>query len=1491
MDALAFTSGFFPIHGVAARCIKARNFRIIRRGRSSQNTSTTCPQVHNRLGCQGRALCPCSLAASLHSSISSKKWGRLRFTNCYAQLGEDNASIDEGSNLVFHSLSSSKPTVWNPSYKRRLNKAGVGGDFQYHDTALSALQSGVYGLCDSHDATVSRRAFLKSLINGRMKDIGYNPGTSGAGDDGNGTGGRRGYGGGSDGDSNFGPSESWGWNGIVLAGTRGWVFIAAAITLVSSIFAQVFRTTGTPASRSGGSITSTPTASNQNSSTTATADSDGVKLHLQKGGSLSNASSARSFRGSKNKSPKKGNESTSVWSFALSDQAGLWTQDEDSNELEYRRCFQGVLYPPLPANSRAFYRKAAKKVARKVGDWVETVDAEDEASYQLLNETLESGGLEGMIPKPEAEPSTSNGHIPSEDEVYGLRDELKNVHRLLKRSETKRHEAIQKLKQNSVDFEEKELALRAKIKTQEDANQKIRVKLRKIDTERVALMRTLESAKGSFSAMNPEIEEVNGHVNELSNEIQTYRTSLRLMENQLVLTTRERDAVVRRMDILIRDVHDMECVLDVAQQSQELIVGSENEAFAEKIKKTDNCIQSLQRFDMKPNGGRQLSPIQEVNQRVVIVFKKLLSEMRRSFMQSSKCVSRLEAIQVDFANALQIEKDLKEQLGILKEQLETIEEEKKTSESVMASLQNDLVNVHQQLDGNADHEEKLTQAIAELTSNKDEISEMARKFKREIDDVENLLGALDSTKELILETTPGDMGVEHIVMLENCISGLQHQQLALADSTSPVTESISNRLVNVFEELLMQTKQCLVKSEDAKKSLKRVEEDLNGALAQEQSLNFTLEGLKAQISEMSNTKCNLSNDVSLLKSEMEEKVRNLDQLKMELNELDTARNEQAKEISSLQDELEIKKQMVEDSKEAEFKLMEAINTITEERDDLLTKLDINEADLGQWKASLEEVVVDRKRVEEERDTLQAEKTKLETQLSGLAHRINDFESENSRLNSVAQTLRSNLDNERREKEQLEQEAEDIVDQRTDLQETFTSEVQGLKERLEDAQQDCIKLKETCEALEQAKVTLEKQLEDEHEKFNSQLEKLKEQHQAKAGPSAQTEGTVMVVPESPFFEQDRVERSQSALPQMDDNAPSQRPPYSSEIVPMDYNDELDEPESSKVRNWLEQAEVIDPWGSVPSERDVVTAPLDKNTDEILETLMPATGAMREQRIFRRSSWPQDMTNALSDNLFGAAQELVDMTTATLALAAEKNGLEQELSDVRQAITEARGQLEEREAEVGELTEHFLQVYQIASDLATDNEEQSNELRELRLMYERQKQDIEIRDERLTYLETEFAMLNKAPPRIPISKNHYSESVSSFPGAPVMPPVPTPFRGSQRPAVREFTNELTSRMNSFNGTGYESLVDMAGRSPRLDAPGTPSVVGAGLDPVRPRAQSSATNISVPTNQYDEADIRSMNYSIDDMSSLSGADDEDGSTAGYPEDDRQPIHVDSL
>lgn len=160
------------------------------------------------------------------------------------------------------------------------------------------------------------------------------------------------------------------------------------------------------------------------------------------------------------------------------------------------------------------------------------------------------------------------------------------------------------------------------------------------------------------------------------------------------------------------------------------------------------------------------------------------------------------------------------------------------------------------------------------------------------------------------------------------LKGIQHQQLELADSSSQVTENITNRLVKMFEDLLYQTKQCLMRSEEAKKSLKRVEEDLTGALAQEDSLNLTVEGLKAQLAETTTSKCNLSNDVSLLKSEVEEKVRNLEQLKMELNDLEQAGGEQEKQIDALREELDARQQLVQDSKETESNLTDKIKAVS-----------------------------------------------------------------------------------------------------------------------------------------------------------------------------------------------------------------------------------------------------------------------------------------------------------------------------------------------------------------------------------------------------------------------------------------------------------------------------------------------------------------------------------------------------------------------------------
>ena len=181
-------------------------------------------------------------------------------------------------------------------------------------------------------------------------------------------------------------------------------------------------------------------------------------------------------------------------------------------------------------------------------------------------------------------------------------------------------------------------------------------------------------------------------------------------------------------------------------------------------------------------------------------------------------------------------------------------------------------------------------------------------------------------------------------------------------------------------------------------------------------------------------------------------------------------------------------------------------------------------------------------------------------------------------------------------------------------------------------------------------------------------------------------------ESPFATQDR--EVIHVVDQVAEGSPREGIEDGSELTMPDeqqLEQEYAKPvESNKVLTWLEAQD--DPRSAVASEREgLATAPLlEQGSSQLLGNMMPSSGAIHERKIHRRLSWPQDMAFALNDNLLGAAQELVEMTTATLELAAEKNELESELNDVRQAINETRAQLEERETEVSDLTEHFLQA---------------------------------------------------------------------------------------------------------------------------------------------------------------------------------------------------------
>lgn len=180
------------------------------------------------------------------------------------------------------------------------------------------------------------------------------------------------------------------------------------------------------------------------------------------------------------------------------------------------------------------------------------------------------------------------------------------------------------------------------------------------------------------------------------------------------------------------------------------------------------------------------------------------------------------------------------------------------------------------------------------------------------------------------------------------------------------------------------------------------------------------------------------------------------------------------------------------------------------------------------------------------------------------------------------------------------------------------------------------------------------------------------------------------------------------------------------------------------------------------------------------------------------------------------------------------------------------------------------------MTAENEEQSEELRQLRISYERQKQEIETKDARIAMLESEFALQNRAPPRGPFPKSHYSDTsfASTIPAHPV---------GSSNGSF----DDGNDRFHQFSGLGIQAEHFRNLASPRCEAPGTPSMLSAALDVHAPRAESRQTLTSVTTRNLDDIECPSLD--ISDVSSLSSA-DEEGSDA-YPETEHYPMRVDLM
>lgn len=76
---------------------------------------------------------------------------------------------------------------------------------------------------------------------------------------------------------------------------------------------------------------------------------------------------------------------------------------------------------------------------------------------------------------------------------------------------------------------------------------------------------------------------------------------------------------------------------------------------------------------------------------------------------------------------------------------------------------------------------------------------------------------------------------------------------------------------------------------------------------------------------------------------------------------------------------------------------------------------------------------------------------------------------------------------------------------------------------------------------------------------------------------------------------------------------------------------------------------------------------------------------------------------------------------------------QLAEAKRFVAATFAKLEEKDAAMSELTEQFLQVYQIASDLATENDNSALELRQLQLLSDNLKDQVIQRDARIAELE--------------------------------------------------------------------------------------------------------------------------------------------------------------
>lgn len=106
-----------------------------------------------------------------------------------------------------------------------------------------------------------------------------------------------------------------------------------------------------------------------------------------------------------------------------------------------------------------------------------------------------------------------------------------------------------------------------------------------------------------------------------------------------------------------------------------------------------------------------MSPIREIGNRVVIVFEKMMIELKKGFMQASKYIKQLEGVQAKLSESSKDETALASQLAELKTQCQRLDEEKVNVEKTLEDMTTSLATAQENLDGTSRQETELRGAM------------------------------------------------------------------------------------------------------------------------------------------------------------------------------------------------------------------------------------------------------------------------------------------------------------------------------------------------------------------------------------------------------------------------------------------------------------------------------------------------------------------------------------------------------------------------------------------------------------------------------------------------------------------------------------------------------------------------------------------------------------------------------------------------------------